>query len=490
MEALFEASDSESEDFSAALADRKTELLRFCKALTELAGTDSSATSLLVAQTTYSYPKLEALAALSEVVEALRAYLHPLGAACNTASSQADVPEKPCMQATAEGQPLVMDIDGQAGNAQSNDSPASGLQAAVAGDMQHLILKQSCANSDVDLLNTPTSQSQQALLTRLRVACRDPWVEPDPNPADLGNHRAAGHEAIAQPGDGGMALQPADLTESQLLVPDSYPSGMAADLAHPVLVGNGPDKPQREAQSVTHAETQYQDVLTTDGPNEPQPEAQHVVQAETQYQDAVQDEEMPEKQLSSEWREPDQEAEEVDGMEEDGMEAQNQENSSLHSNSQALAADSQAKKGSQEDNSRGSASQERPQNAPLHGMPGEAQAELQELDVDVGLKGTRANAKADAAEYSGHVSVEAHEDPADAEALHGAGVEVVADAEEDFQDAQAIPSTDAESDGGSSESDYDSPSWHGSGEDLLLGSEQQDKAAKIQSERQVSSFST
>ncbi|BDA47832.1 hypothetical protein COCOBI_11-0890 [Coccomyxa sp. Obi] len=476
VEALFEASDVDSEEFAAALADRKTDLLRFCNALADLAGTDTSeqslAHSLVVGQLSYSYPKADALAALSEVVEALRAYLRPLDPACNTVPPQADAAGSPvagCEHANTEEEQPVMGGDGPAGRpqntvAQSTGSPAPGLEAIAAGDMQQLSMKQSCANSDVDILNTPTSQSQEALVTRLGMPSRAPWNEPDPNSVNHGNDHAPGEEAIPQPGDGGIVLQPADLTESQLLVPDSYPSDRPADEAHPELIGDGPGEQQPEALS------------------------EDVVHAETQYQDVLQDEEMPQQELS-EWQVADQEAEEEVRMEEDGMGTENQENCSLHSNSQAPAAHSQGKKGqeSQEDNIRGSDSPERPQHLALHGMPDETQGEYQQLDMDEGLEAARAGAEAhEAGDFAGiSASLEAHEDPpADAEALHASEAEVVPDAEEDFQDAQARPSTDAESDEGSSESDYDSPSWQGSGESLLYGSEQQDMAAKSLSESQ------
>lgn len=494
VEALFEASDDDPKEIASALADRKTELLRFCKALSELAGTESSAHSLLVAQTTYSYPKADALAALSEVVKALRAYLQTSGPTCITAPSQAESPGAGCVQANAENQLPVMGTDGPAGQAKntawSSGSPVADLEGTSAGDMQQLSMKQSFANSDVDILNTPTSQSQRALVTRLGMPSEVSRREPDLTPVDSSNGPAAGSEEGPQPGDGGMALQPADLTESQLLVPDSYPSDRPADEAHPVLIGDCPAGLQPEAQYVVHAETQYQDVLIGDGQAEPQPEAQpqDVVHAGTQYQDVMEDEEMPEQQLSG-WRAQDQEAEEEVQMEEDGMGTENQENCSLHSNSQAPAAYSQGKKGSQEDNARASASPERPA---LHGMSDEAQADHQEPDTDVDLEAARADAEADAGGDSvgNKAFVEAHEDPpADAEAMHAPEAEEVAVAEEDFRDAQAVPSTDAESDEGSSESDYDSPSWQGSEEDLLFGSEQQDKAAKSQSESQVTSFS-
>ncbi|CAL8469711.1 g9253 [Coccomyxa elongata] len=461
VEALFEASDDDSEDFAAALADRKNDLLRFCNALAGVAGTDSSAHSLLVAQTSYSYPKADALAALTEVVQALRAYLQTLGPACITLPPQADAAGSlvaGCEQANSKGEQPAMGREGPGGQppdtAQSTGSTAPGLERAAAGDMQQLSMKQSCANSDVDILNTPTSQSQRALVTRLGMASRHPWKQPDPTPVDHGDDPAAGDKPVAQPGDGGSPLQPADLTESQLLVPDSYTSEMPASDAHPELLGDGGAEPQPEAQS------------------------QDVGHPETQYQDVLQDEEMPEQELS-EWQVPDREAEEEVGMEDDGVGTENQENCSLHSNSQAPAACSQGKKGSHEVHIRGSDSPEGPQGMPLLGMPHEAQAEYEEPNMGEGLKAARAGAEAHAAGDSAgnNALVEAHEDvPADAEAMHAPEAEVVPDAEEDFQDA--------ESDEGSSESDYDSPSWQGSGEDLLFGSEQQDKGGKSQSESQ------
>lgn len=473
VEALFEASDDDSEECAAALADRKNDLLRFCNALAGVAGTDSSAHSLLIAQTSYSFPKADALAALSEVVQTLRAYLQTLCPARITLPPQADAAGSlvtVCEQAKSKGEQPVMGREDPGGHppdtAQSTGSKAPGLERAAAGDMQQLSMKQSCANSDVDILDTPTSQSQRALVTRLGMASRHPWKQPDSTPVDHGNDPAAGDKAVPQPVDGGIPLQPADLTESQLLVPDSYPSEMPASDAHPELLGDGGAEPQPEApsQDVGHPETQYQDVL--------------------------QDEEMPEQDLS-EWQVPDQEAEEEVGMEDDGVGTEIQENCSLHSDSQAPAACSQGKKGSQEDHIRGSDSPEGPQGMPLLGMPDEAQAEHQEPNMGEGPKAARAGAEAHAAgESAGNSALmEAPEDvPADAEAMHAPEAEVIPASEEEFQDAQAGPSTDAESDEGSSESDYDSSSWQGSGEDLLFGSEQQDKGAKSQSESQVSSL--
>lgn len=452
VELVFETTGSDKPPaMLAALAHRKEELLQLSEVLSKssrrrLSHGGRAAHSDLVGDIFHTYPKAAALAALRAILQAQQMHMQ------SYTPRASPIPQGD----RAEGL-IAEDVEILA----HDNSLACSLGNAV--DMKHEAERKSASESPVDeamckqgpadearqeshqlvvnfsaRFNVVNKQPEQTdVLTKLRMPSDFSWNEP------------VGEAMIApQVGsDAGTPGHPLNLTESQLLVPDTYPS-----------------EPQPEAAAVMAAQ----------------------VQTETQYHEVLQDEEMP-----------DQEAEAL--SEDEGLVAENQENCSLHSNSQALDAGaallsmpSQGKKPSQEDSSKEHGSQGFPRLSAPHGT---APAEFQELHIDP-ASGSHTAVQRDPVQESLPGQPEAADGSAEPNASLGAAAtevqdamqapapEVMTDVEESFHDVQIHPSTEAESDDDSSESDYDSPSWEGSGHDLL-GSEQHTTTTRSQSQSQA-----
>lgn len=491
VEDFFEASDEPSA-LSAALTERKAELLHFFKVLSECAE-GSMGHSDRVEAMAHTYPKEDALAALHEYMMLLRTHLQTSGTTCSSIARQAETAEgasagtlieRGQLETTSDSPAQVHDSElGHApcSNAREAQRPVSPATAAAgsgeaAGEssvgVQQLSMQHTQTDSEVDIVNTPAHQ--EALRVVLRMPSRFAWTQPPPEPPQDHEHSAetaaaAGGRPQSPAADADAAQQPGGLTESEQLVPDSYPSE-----AQPELTG------------------------------EPPAELHH----ETQYQDAMHDQEMPGLEISP-LRGPAEDADmgrEEEQMEDDGVGTENQENCSLHSNSQAAAVASQGKKGSQEGSLGEKGSQDRPQQVASPARPEEAEAvggqhrimqasgspsavlqdsvplrdcslSLPEAAAVLTNIGNSAAAAANARAEGDARVPDGKQEPAP---------EVLTDVEDSFHDAQALSDSDAESEGDSSESDYDSPSWQGSGEDLLFPSEQQSEAARSQLHSQAS----
>lgn len=490
VEDFFEASDEPSA-LSAALAERKIELLHFFKVLSECAE-GSMGHSDRVEAMAHTYPKEDALAALHEYMMLLRTHLQTSGTTCSSIARQAETAEgasagtlieRGQLETTSDSPAQVHDSElghPPCSNAREAQRPVSPATAAAGSEeaagessvgVQQLSMQHTQTDSEVDIVNTPADQ--EALRVVLRMPSRFAWTQPPPEPPQDHEHSAepaaaAGGRPQSPAADADAAQQPEGLTESEELVPDSYPSE-----AQPELTGELP------------AELHH----------------------ETQYQDAMHDQEMPGQEISP-LQGPAEDADmgrEEEQMEDDGVGTENQENCSLHSNSQAAAVASQGKKGSQEGSLGAKGSQDRPQQVASPARPEEEKAVSRQhkiiqasgspsavlrdsvplrecslplpeaaaapTDIDTSAAAANARAEGDARVPDGE------QEPVP---------EVVTDVEDSFHDAQALSDSDAESEGDSSESDYDSPSWQGSGEDLLFPSEQQSEAARSQLHSQAS----
>ena len=488
VEDFFEASDEPSA-LSAALAERKTELLHFFKVLSECAE-GSMGHSDRVEAMAHTYPKEDALAALHEYMMLLRTHLQTSGTTCSSIARQAETAEgasagtlieRGQLETTSDSPAQVHDSElghSPCSNAREAQRPVSPATAAAGSEeaagessvgVQQLSMQHTQTDSEVDIVNTPADQ--EALRVVLRMPSRFAWTQPPPEPPQDREHSAqpaaaAGSRPQSPAADADAAQQPEGLTESEQLVPDSYPSE-----AQPELTG------------------------------EPPAELHH----ETQYQDAMHDQEMPGQKICPLPAEDADMGREEEHMEDDGVRTENQENCSVHSNSQAAAVASQGKKGSQEGSLGEKGSQDRPQQVASPARPEEAEAvggqhrttqasgspsvvlqdsvPLRECSLSLPeAAAAPTNVDTSAAAANARAEGDARVPDGEQEPVP----EVVTDVEDSFHDAQALSDSDAESEGDSSESDYDSPSWQGSGEDLLFPSEQQSEAARSQLHSQAS----
>ncbi len=517
VEDIFGASDAEHNVMSPALEERKTELLHFFRSLSECGDRlpqpeCSMGHADVVAAMTHSYPKAEALAALQDFMELVHAHLQTTGPPCSSIMHQAD----PAMGASAEivedqpgedqlepasSGPLPLEgirladsldeteADGHAPG--TAEEPPAGSQDADEGTpsgVQQLFPQQTQTDSDVDIVNTPSDQSavRGALRMPSRFAWEEPAAEPDQDAADVEAGASSAPEAVAS--EAAPAVEP-DQED-------------AVELA----AGGSGDPQDAEAATQLQGLTESEQLVPDSCPSEPQPELtgepRSELNFETQYQDAAPDQEMPDAemadvQLPAEGADGGAEEEQT---EEDGLGTENQENCSLQSNSQvqAAAAPSQGKKGSQEGSIGERGSQDRPQRAGPSAEPNQQPHNVESADSPPAVlreslplrdlpvpTPEAAFGRAEGAAAEG-VHADGAADAGNREDLQGPAAEVGTDVEESYHNARDQSSSDAESEDGSSESDYDSPSWQPSTQGTLYGSEQQTQASRSQLRSQAS----